>query len=299
MPFRKQLLVDFTTARGVQEALELGVTSAQLRNPELHAPFRGVRVTGELRHVHEFAESYRSLLPMDGAFSHSTAARLHGMPLPWRESGLPVHVTIPRPGRARQGRGVIGHSRQLSAHEIIISRGLPLTSVERTWCDLAAMLTLPELVAAADHLLWFRAPKTTPAALQAAVEAFRGRRGLPALRAALPLLSDRSQSSPETMLRLSIQFSHFPPVRANFEYRLSTGRVVFLDLAFEVFQVGLEYEGDHHRTDVEQWRSDVRRIEDLTAEGWRMMRVTATDVRDMPLLISRIEARLRQAGWDG
>lgn len=50
------------------------------------------------------------------------------------------------------------------------------------------------------------------------------------------------------------------------------------DLVYPEERVWIEVEGDQHRTDRRQWRTDVVRYERLTDLGWRVIRVTAGDV---------------------
>lgn len=173
-----------------------------------------------------------------------------------------------------------------------------MTSPARTWCDLSSSLERDDLVAAGDRALWFFDPLTTIAALTSAVE--RTRVGRPTLRAALPLLSERSQPHRESVLRVLIVTSPLglPTPSPNHELTLRGGtRRVRLDLAFPDHFLGLEYEGDHHRTDRAQWRSDIRRHDDIEAAGWSVMRLTDDDLRAPAELAERIAARLRSRGW--
>lgn len=177
---------------------------------------------------------------------------------------------------------------------------MPITTVERTWCDLATNVPLPDLVAVADFLLWHRAPRTTIARLTAAVDSHPSRAGRPALRQALTLVSDHSQSRPESLVRVDLALSPLPTPVANLELRLPIARrIVHLDLAYPEYKLELEYHGDQHRTDVRQWRSDVRRANDIGDEGWQTLQFTGDDLADLPGLRLRVERRLRSLGWRG
>ena len=175
-----------------------------------------------------------------------------------------------------------------------------MTTVERTWCDLAAVLDLPDLVAVADFLLWHEAPKTTRAQLVAAIQTYPSRTGREALRRALALSSDHSRSRPESLVRVDLALSDLPTPVANHEVYLTIARrTVYLDLAFPEYKLELEYHGDHHRTDTSQWRGDVRRQNDVGDEGWQSLQFTGDDLPDMPGLRRRVERRLRMLGWTG
>ncbi|WP_125613302.1 hypothetical protein [Specibacter cremeus] len=64
-----------------------------------------------------------------------------------------IHLTRPVSCTAPRRVGVVGHERALRPDEIQLLDGIPVTSLARTWLDLAAMLSLNDPVAAADHLV--------------------------------------------------------------------------------------------------------------------------------------------------
>jgi len=51
--------------------------------------------------------------------------------------------------------------------------------------------------------------------------------------------------------------------------------VAYLDLGWEDWMVGVEYDGDQHRTDRHQYVKDIRRLEMLEKMGWIVVRVVA------------------------
>jgi very-short-patch-repair endonuclease len=53
--------------------------------------------------------------------------------------------------------------------------------------------------------------------------------------------------------------------------------VAHLDLGWKDWMVGVEYDGDHHRTDRHQYVKDLRRLEMLQEMGWMIVRVVAED----------------------
>ncbi|MET1051007.1 MAG: hypothetical protein ABWX65_00065 [Mycetocola sp.] len=305
MVFRKSLPQPLPAAFSVADAYARGFSRGQLRNPALLVPFHGTRVVAPpTPAAPQIAFDVRctalaTRMPPGAAFSHRTAAILHQMPLPRQTSDL-LEVTVPAPGRAIRRRGVGGHCSLLPPECVVLLAGVPVTTVERTWCDLATILSLPDLVAVADFLLWHKAPRTTVARLTAAVERYPSRSGGPALRCALTLVSDHSQSRPESLVRVDLALSALPTPVANYEvYLTAAGRTVFLDLAFPAYKLELEYHGDQHRTDVRQWRSDVRRANDIGDEGWQTLQFTGDDLADLPGLRRRVERRLRSLGWNG
>jgi hypothetical protein len=78
--------------------------------------------------------------------------------------------------------------------------------------------------------------------------------------------------------------------------RLPVGRA---DLVYIGLKVILEYEGDQHRTDVRQWNRDIERQEQLVAEGWIVVRITAERMSRPRSVVARVLQALRAAGYAG
>lgn len=268
-------------------AAGLGVT--RLRGADLQRPFHGVRTAavGELDLVQR-ARSYQAWMPEYAFFCAITAALLLGVPLPvHRERSVPLHVAVPSSRPALRSRGIIGYRVHVEAFEICEVDGLRTSSPERLWCELGALLSLTDLVAAGDYLIWRRRPLTSLAQLQCAVDDYRGRRGRCALRLALTLLSDRSDSRPESILRVILVLAGFHGLNANLCVQTRGGHRYFLDLSFPAHRVLIEYQGDYHRG-VQQFRDDMTRRARLEADGWFVMLVNADDLKDQKELLQRI-----------
>lgn len=91
-----------------------------------------------------------------------------------------------------------------------------------------------------------------------------------------------------------------PPTAPNLEVYDADGLLYAeIDLAFVRFRVGVDHEGDHHRTDQRQWRRDLRRFVLLEDDAWSMIRSTADDLTDTSRLIETVVRRLRARGWQG
>ena len=132
----------FTTHMGA----DAGATRSRMRAADLVTPIRGVRIRRSDDRLDVPPARVLRASRRDFAFSHTTAAELYGVPLP---AGLPedIHVSVPDPGRAPSIRGFIGHKlRKWDTREV---RGLPVTTPEQTWIDLASLLSEPKLVEAA------------------------------------------------------------------------------------------------------------------------------------------------------
>ncbi len=88
---------------------------------------------------------------------------------------------------------------------------------------------------------------------------YPGARGLKSLRTALPLVDGGAASPRETALRLLLIDAGLPRPTTQIPVVEGRGRLVrVLDMGWEEFMVGAEYDGDQHRTDrpaVRQGRS--------------------------------------------
>lgn len=211
-----------------------------------------------------------------------------GVPLPWRlESSPLLHVGIPAPRRALTANGVIGHKLQVSDDYLRMLGDLRSCRAELVWCQLANILLLPDLVAAGDYLIHWNSPRTTKAFLREAVLRHPGRRGKPALRTALDLLNDRSESRRESHLRVILVQAQLTGLVVNLEIRTSGGWNYRGDLAFPRHKVIVEYQSEYHR-DTAQFRADMTRISRLQADGWFVIQVNADDLRDPVELVQRI-----------
>jgi hypothetical protein len=290
----------------VSAALAAGVSKDRLRSKDLQKPFHGVRAIGlDLDLLESRCRAYAARMRSDHVFSHLTAALVLGIPLPEISDCLTVHVTAPRPHRAPRGRGFVGHQEEFDAADVMVIRGIRITPPALTWCALANLLDLPDLVAAGDYLVTGRPfenvlPFLTLAELKAATAVKVGARGQRARIAALALIREGPLSRPETLVRLLLGSAGIPEPQINEPVYDPRGSFVATpDLTWPQFRVALEYEGDHHR-EVKQFRKDIGRIERLIDEGWSVMKVSADDLFVRPgELIERAERRLRSAGWSG
>ena len=267
-----------------------GLTDNRLRGRDLQHPFHGVRIAaaGPL----SFEQRCRTLatrLRDDAWFSGPTAALLTGVPLPRRLERDPrLHVAVIHPARAPRGRYVLGHSYREAHHRGW--HGLRVSSPEQLWIQLSAELALHDLVAAGDFLVHHRLPHTTIEMLADALASKNGR-GIRACRAALPLLSTRAESPPESHLRVLLLTSALTGLQVNVWIPVSGGWRYRADLAFPAAKMIIEYQGDHHR-DPKSYRDDLTRISRLEADGWYVMQVTAGDLDYPAELVDRIRRKL-------
>ncbi|CAD6007017.1 hypothetical protein [Agreia sp. COWG] len=297
-------------AFSTREALSLGASAKQLRASDLTAPFHGARLPVGVDTLRDRCLALQSVTNPTTFFSHSTAARLYGVPLPRRlEHESAVHVTVERPNRAPQRPGVIGHScaSGTEGESWLDSRGLRIARATRVWLDLATQLDLTELVIAGDYLLrGFRerdgthTPFVTIAQLRQAAHHNGDRRRRTLIARALDLVRERVDSPYETRLRLIIWSAGFPDPVVNQPILDARGDTIAQpDLRVPGFMVGVEYQGDGHRTDRRQWQRDVVRRRELDAIRWKTLEAVVPDIRNPAHLLHALEFELRERGWTG
>ncbi|MCC4268763.1 MAG: DUF559 domain-containing protein [Microbacterium sp.] len=291
------------------------MTSSRLRASDLEMPFRAVRRQrleppadspdrGESLLL-ESLDAYAQRMTEHEFFSHISAAVAWGVPLPRRmlRAGV-LDVSVIWPRRAPAGRGVRGHALrpwmcELVQHPVL---GVAVSSPASTWAMLSSHYQwVDDAVVAADAIIREQMHPDDPpplaglAELEAAADAGR-RIGGDVLRNALPLAHPRSRSRPETLMRLLLGRAGLGGFLPNFDVLDGGVWIAQVDFALPRIRLALEYEGEHHLTDPVQWAKDIARMERLIELGWRVMRVTQSDLFGTPeLLVARIRRAIDAA----
>lgn len=295
----------------LSKARDLGLSEGRLRASDLRIPSRGIRVPreadGDDADLAARARPYLELLP-DAVLSHTTAARLHGMPLPasYRHESV-LHLAREPVKPAARRRHIRCHRLALRPGDVISPLpGLRVTSPARTWFDLAGMLSLPALVAAGDWLVSahgrsFGYPRDAVVALdelRGFVAELRLVPGIRMARQAAELLRAGVDSPQETYLRLMLQKAGLPEFRPSHPLLDVAGRpVVWTDLGCPEFRTCVEYDGEHHLTREQQLRDHNRDL--LVRElGWHQVKVSSSDMaRGSSWVAAKVARGLKLGGW--
>lgn len=279
----------------VGEALTAGVTPDRLRTPDLARPFTGARSRVDPLGTRAQALALLPLLGPDQYFSHLTAAELHGMRLPeQRRRGL--HLTHRHASRAMRRPLVIGHKSRMPIDVIRLSDGLPVSAPVDAWCECGAILGVDDLVIMADGLVSRRDALASLPDLGRAVRSRQGRRGAARLRLALDMVRPGSDSARETALRLLLVRAGFPEPKVNAPLLDRHGRVIAHgDLVWPTDRVIVEYDGRQHAEDRRQFAIDIRRLDDIAAAGYRVIRVDRELMSNPTDLYRRLRSALALA----
>ena len=272
-----------------QRALTAGLSDADLTGGGYHQLFWGVYIASSVA-VTLLVRSLAALMvaPTGAIVSHHTAARLWGGIPP--DSG-DIHLSMPT-GNRQKTRGIRSHRRSLLS-ESATRHGLPVTTSEQTFLDLAAYCDLVQLVALGDSLV--RAKATTPARVVEACARSRARRA-PLARKAAALVRAKVDSPMETRLRMLMVLAGLPEPVVNLELTDEVGRLRYrLDLSYPDQLLAIEFDGRQHVEVQAQWEGDVIRREDLEADGWRFVVVTSTQFYGSAEgVLDRIVAAMRE-----
>jgi hypothetical protein len=264
-----------------------GLRPGRLRRRDIRRPFHGVQIVGSFGSLQERCHAYRVRMKPGQAFSHQTAALLHGLPLARAfEEELDLHVSVVMPGRAPTTRGVVGHRIRI-APPVVDLGGLPVVRADEAWAQLGPLLALDELIVLGDAVLWADRSLQDPMHAAARVPYRPARERL---QKALREIRSGCASPGETRVRLLLVRAGVPEPELNAEVRLP-GETVHPDLVWRDRRVALEYEGDGHR-EREQFQYDVGRYARLREAGWTVIQVTAADLQGggAQQLIRRVRA---------
>jgi very-short-patch-repair endonuclease len=134
--------------------------------------------------------------------------------------------------------------------EVTMARGLPATTIDRTFRDLRRRLPPVEVLVLADHALRLRLGRFDE-------------------------LAEPAESPMETRLRWTLLQAGLPRPQVQTELRDSDGRFLGrADLYYPQARLVIEYDGANHR---DRLIEDNRRQNSLLNAGFRILRFTAAD----------------------
>lgn len=281
----------------VAEAEHLGIRRGRLRGPDLDTPFPGVRVS-RLGVIPEPWQSFALRMLPGQFFSHVTAALIHGLPLPLMlANGSTLDVSAVMPQQCPRLDGVRGH-RVKRASVVQLGNGIRVAAPVDTWCQLSTVLSLDDLIAVGDALVRRKKPHASMTELRAAVIRHGGHRGARKLRAAFESVREGVDSPRETAVRLIVMRAGLPEPEVNGAIHDAKGtKIATGDLVFRRYKVLVEYDGEQHRLDDEQYNWDIDRLDRIRDAGWLVVRINKSHMASSSRTARKVETALLSSGW--
>jgi hypothetical protein len=227
--------------------------------------------------------------PDGSVVSHHTAAAMWKVQIPFHTKSDVVHLTVPPGSKARNRSDRRIHRGALPLDDVERRWGFRVTSPERTWRDLAAVLEPAALLAVTDQLLDVLC---RPADLERALARRPTGSGAARARRALDVADPKADSPMESVLRWLLHAAGLPrPVLQHRAVDERGRQIGFGDLAWPDRKVLIEFDGDHHRERT-VFVDDLRRQNRLVLEGWTVLRFSSADVLGRP---DEVVAAVRRA----
>lgn len=261
----------------------------------------------------EIAALIQPVLGPGSAVAGLSAARMLGIPL-MHGTGWLDHVLLESSATRPVPIGpllAVPHGSQNRGRDDLIlrQRRRPIADQSGTWsCVVAGVLET--LLALQEWLIGWRSVVAVEHVLTHAVDSMghpspmlpeqldtllatvpSGSRGKARLRLAIERARPNARSPMETVLRLMAVAHGLPEPVYNHRVQLSNGRVVYLDLAWPQLKKAMEYNGQIHHQNWQQYRDEMSRFNDIRDDGWDLRLVVIDDLQ----VPSRLEALLRWA----
>ena len=273
------------------EALDSGALTRYRLKTEFHALHRNVYLhkdeplTAVNRAVAAWLWSDRQAI-----VAGRSAAALLGSK--WIDDDLPAEIIRSSRDKAQ---GIVVRSDVLGDDDITVRSGITLTTPARTAYDIGRRLSLTEALIHLDALA--RATGLEGKNVDHIAEQHKGARGIVPLRRALQLMDAGSESPYETRTRLVLLIAGLPRPSTQIVVKAYGEFVARIDMGWNQWRVGVEFDGAQHWTDPVQRTRDIDRLAELEALGWRIIRVSATLLRQRPsVMVARVVEALRAAG---
>ena len=190
-------------------------------------------------------------------------------------------VEAAAPSRRARPRGMVITRRRIPPELVTTVQGIRCTSPALTAMDLCTTIGGNAI----DTVLRTRA--ATLAQLHEALELTPCRRGNIDRRVLLLDSRDEPWSEAERDAHRLLREAGIEGWEANYPFELLTG-VYWIDIGFPALKLAVEIDGREFHEGKEVFESDRWRQNDLVLAGWRVLRFTATMVRDHPQIVMRL-----------
>lgn len=273
------------------EAIAARLATRRTLNSRHRRIFRNVYVAPEVaRTPLVMAEAAWLFADRAGTLAGISAAALHGDK--WLDEDLPPELMRTAAGC----RGLVVHRLEPAPDEIMTIRGMSTTTPARTAFDLGRRKGAEEALIRCDALA--NATGLTPQQVTPLLARYTGSRGLVQLRKILSMMDGGAESPQETRTRLVLLDGGLRrPETQIGVYDAGWYEFARIDMGYQEFKVGVEYDGIQHWTDPKRRAHDVERRRELAERGWVIIHVSSDMLANRPwLIVQRVVEALRKAG---
>jgi hypothetical protein len=201
-----------------------------------------------------------------GVITGRAASALHGAR--WVDDDTPVELVA---ANNRPPRGIITRRDRIAADEIVQVDGLPVATPQRTAFDLGRYLPRGKAAAHLDALA--HATGLTAGEALPLCDRYKGARGVRHFREAIQLMDAGGESPKETWVRLLLIDAGFPRPQTQIPVYDAEYGWAYIDMGREELLIGVEYDGDQHRTDPRRYAKDIAKHRMLQRHNWIIIRV--------------------------
>ncbi|MBD8607697.1 DUF559 domain-containing protein [Aeromicrobium sp. CFBP 8757] len=271
------------------EAERLGLTRRMLSGDRFVRVRRGVyRCIDTPPTLRLQVQAALLVLPPGTAASHTTALALGGLTIGRHDAlhfsghGRPEHDI----------EGVVLHRRRVRLNTVLVD-GVPALGPLRTFVDAATVLSMRDLLAVGDWLVFHEHVDVLDLRAYAIASHLDGVR---TARRVAPLVRERVASVYESYVRWDLHAAGLPEPEVNVDILDDHGTWLARgDLVYRPWRILVEYDGWQHERDAQQRQRDHLRREALEAAGWRVIVITVEDMRRPGTVVSRVRQAIRQA----
>jgi very-short-patch-repair endonuclease len=269
----------------VGTAANLGVPYEVLRGGRFRQVCREVYVAADAVDTQRLRLSAVQLVvPASAVVTGRSAAWLLGVDIALLDDL--IEVTLPR-GMTLRGRGVLRPLQaEITAEDIVVRRGVQVTSPLRTAFDLARRPDRVEAVVAIDAL--WHTGKISPERLLEYAARHPGWRGVRRIQGILELADRKPDSPMESRLRMLLKLEAGLPMPETQirVVRADGSTAARIDMGYRDRTLGVEYDGQIHGEARVRVR-DHRRHNELQGLDWLTLRCTGDDYYHRPEVIIR------------
>ncbi|HET6736102.1 endonuclease domain-containing protein [Mycobacterium sp.] len=215
---------------------------------------------------------------------HSAAA-VHGTQwLPIDAPAELAHANQPSPP------GIVIHRGTITDDEVCLRASIDCSTPARTAYDIGRRVLGDAAIVRIDALL--NATRCTVTEVERIAARYPGARGIRRLRTVLDLADGGAESPKETELRLLLVRDRLPRPVTQILVVKQGHKPRRIDMGWPQWKIGVEYDGEQHFTNPDDYADDIERLEFLAAQGWIIVRVSSRQLHYQPRAVVR---RVRDA----